>query len=103
MNNFLMCNKCNWIHFEVDNAHISAWKIMWDKFWPSLDEEGRSSYGLPNGPPGPEAYYFCFRCGENYKNTRELSLEESNKANLNGHTIQPLLGSQYEKNTDWDK
>lgn len=99
MGDYVICKKCSWVHFEVDNDHISHWKVTWDKFWPTLDQSGRESYGLPDGPPTPESYYQCFRCGGDYKNMRELT--EADKF-LDGNTIQPILRRDQEKNKDWD-
>lgn len=99
MNDLVICKNCSWIHFEVDNAHISAWKVTWDKFWPTLDQDGRESYGLLDGPPTPESYYECFRCGGSYKNMRPLTPEDRTRE---GSTLQPILRRDQEKNTDWD-
>jgi hypothetical protein len=84
------CPKCHWVHFAVSKDYIEEWQDGWNKYWPTLDEEGRAMFGLPDGPPGPEGYYQCFRCG----NPDTLSfLPESSmcqKVSLNGHTIQPI-------------
>lgn len=99
MNDLVRCINCGWTHFQVDNAHISNWKVTWDKYWPTLDSEGRDSFGLPSGPPTPEQYYHCFRCGGDYKNMRDWTDKDDIGM---GHTIQPILRRDQEKNTDWD-
>lgn len=98
--NLVICTNCKWIHFKVNNDLISEWKKTWDRFWPTLDKQGRDSYGLPNGPPTPEEYYVCFRCGIDYKNMRDVTDKDVIRE---GSTIQPILGREYEKNKDWDK
>lgn len=99
MSDLVICCNCGWVHFAIDNKHISDWKVEWDKFWPTLDDAGKDMYGLLDGPPTPEEYYQCFRCGGDYKNMRDLTLEDKFG---DGHTVQGILGRQYERNKDWD-
>lgn len=83
----VVCEHCNWVHFEVDVAHIKNWQITWNEFWPTLDEQGKEAYGLPNGPPTPEDYFKCFRCGGHYKDMRDA---KDGDIKL-GSTIQSIL------------
>lgn len=97
--NLVACSKCRWIHFQVDNEYISRWKKDWDAYWRSLSVEERSLFGLTSSPPTPESYYQCFNCGGHYKNMVEILFDDLGL----GYTIQPILRSDQEKNTDWDK
>ena len=81
------CKSCGWVHFPVSKSYIKSWQKGWDEYWPTLDEQGRKAFGLPDGPPSPESYYHCFLCKESYKNFRDFKDGDCGE----GNTIQPIL------------
>ena len=88
------CPKCGWCHFGVSEEYVKNWELEWERFWPTLDQEGRDLYGLPDGPPTRDQYLCCFRCGNKERNTFFIS-----KKNLYGHTIQPILVTPEQEKT----
>lgn len=83
------CNKCGWVHFEVSAKYVHDWMRDWVEFWIKSTPETRGNYGCAKGPPAPNEYLGCHRCGETYKNFSETS-EEKMKA-VYGCTIGPIL------------
>lgn len=90
------CKNCGWIHFQVSKSYVMDWLEGWKKFWPTLTEEGKSNYGLSDGPPGPEEYTKCQRCGGNYKNFTDAT--EKDLARIYGSTVSGVL----DRNEDLD-
>lgn len=81
------CNKCNWVHFTVTAEYIDQWQKDWVVFWNKSTPEIRASYGCMAGPPGPEQYLECFRCGNSYTDFKDTSDSDI----PHGSTIQPIL------------
>lgn len=85
---FVTCKDCGWVHKQVSMKYVQNWKKEWDEFWPTLNEEGKESYGLQKGPPSISTYLHCFFCSGSYKNFRD-ALDDDCPI---GCTIQPILG-----------
>lgn len=80
------CLGCGWVYFQVSEAFVQDWEKTWEKYWPTLDQEGRESFGLPDGPPSRASYLKC-RCGNPYTNFRDAKKGDS----PDGCTINPIL------------
>jgi protein-arginine kinase activator protein McsA len=85
----VICNNCNWVHFEVSAEYVRQWQIQWIIFWNESTPETRSNYGCPDKPPGPEEYLVCHRCNGNYRNFRDATNDEIER--VYGSTINPIL------------
>ncbi len=85
---FVECSKCGWVHFAVSEAYVQQWEKDWEAYWPTLDEQGRENFGLPDGPPTRHGYLHCFRCGASHK---QMKRGDSKGISGRGHTIQPIL------------
>lgn len=84
------CNKCGWVHFEVTADYVRKWLKDWEAFWPTLSDEGKGNYGLPEGPPSVVEYLRCGTCGNNYKDFKDSTRV------LNGQTIGGILSRDEE-------
>ena len=86
---YVVCNNCNSVHFEVSHKYVKDWLEDWEAFWPTLDQVGKDAYGLPDEPPTTASYYVCHRCGGSHLNFRDSTPEEL--AKIFGSTINPIL------------
>lgn len=84
--NYVTCNKCSWVYFSVSEAHIQNWEKEWSEYYPKLDEDGRESFGLTDGPPSRNSYLACSLCGNSYKDFHDTTDDEF----PNGSTIGPI-------------
>lgn len=85
----VVCNKCGWVHFEVDSGYVLDWKKQWVKYYDSLSSKQKADSGLSGGPPSAEEYLTCFNCGGSYVNFRDYNPDVDQ---LQGtYTIQPIL------------
>ena len=89
MNKLVACNKCDWVHFQVNTEYVIKWEKDWADRWPKMSEEEKELFGHIIRPPTIEDKYInCFRCGETHRNFRDVKDSEQIPA---GSTIQPIL------------
>lgn len=87
MHKLAACLSCNWFHVSVDKSFVENWKKEWAEYWPTLDKEGRESFGVEDGPPSEKIYESCFRCGNPHSNFRDAHNSEV----PSGTTMQSIL------------
>jgi hypothetical protein len=93
MSNLVTC-KCKWVYFSVSKQFIKDWQTKWNEYWPTLDKEGRESFGLLDGPPTPKEYFNCGICGTSY-----TDMYPSKPGDCpDGCTISPIMN----KDEVWD-
>lgn len=86
LQNLIECNRCGWVYFGVSEQYVTEWLEDWAKYWPTLDQQSRENFGLPNGPPNDSEYRACGRCGN-----KHLEKFFKTKKDLYGSTIGPIL------------
>ena len=86
--NAVICNNCQWVHFEVSLEYVLDWQNDWIDFWIKSTEETRNNYGCKDRPPSYKKEYLnCHRCGGSHKNFRKALKKEVPY----GSTIGPIL------------
>jgi protein-arginine kinase activator protein McsA len=90
---YLMCNKCDWIHFGVSLAYARAHVKQFNAFYNKLSKENQELF-YGGHRISIKEYKRCFRCGNTYKDFREPKLDEDFGRKVNGHTVQPIIGEQ---------
>lgn len=91
-NDLVKCNNCNWVSFQVSRAYVDAWQKQWNEYWPTLDDEGKAAFGLPDGPPSDREYKACHRCGGLHTNFKDYDGDPD----VSGSTINPILNRNEE-------
>lgn len=92
--NYVTCNKCNWVSFEVSLEYVHSWEQDWVKYGQEWDEERLAMYGVTknNLPTIEKEYLKCHRCGNSYKDFRDTLPGEEPC----GSTVSGLLARKYD-------
>ena len=94
MNKFLICCKCDWVHFGLSKSEIETEIETFNIYYKTLTKEKQDSY-YGGKESSIEQYQSCFRCGNTYEDFEDASPDKIPE----GSTIQPIMIYEQDKTT----
>lgn len=79
------CSKCGRVYFEVSRKKAEDEVRRFNKYYRTLDDEGKKAYGNSLSCIGP--YEYCALCGSSYKTFREFKEDDCPI----GCTLSPII------------